>query len=289
MNLIMRFVRSALVAGTILGSAPSASAEEILEGCTRPASSPSEMQARVAACRKAAEEGHAKAQHDLAIYYARGEGVPQDHRAAAAWYRRAADQGHVMAQYYLARAYQNGEGVEQNYAKAAEWYRLAAEQGSALAEFELGFLYFVGKGVPEDNTKAAAWVRRAAAPPDSVEGSEWGRFMRPPLGDQEAQYYLGLMYGQGLGVSQDYRWAVFWYRRSAEQGYAPAQKLLGLMYFGGRGIPQDYVLAHKWCNLAAARGDSEARECRDEVQEMMSQVQVREAQRLAREWNPKWN
>ena len=42
-------------------------------------------------------------------------------------------------------------------------------------------------------------------------------------GDAFAQYNLGLMYDQGLGVPQDYKEAVKWYRLAAEQGYADAQ------------------------------------------------------------------
>ena len=35
-----------------------------------------------------------------------------------------------------------------------------------------------------------------------------------------AQFNLGLMYDQGAGVGQDYRKAVEWYRKAAEQGNA---------------------------------------------------------------------
>jgi TPR repeat protein len=34
---------------------------------------------------------------------------------------------------------------------------------------------------------------------------------------------LGLMYGAGKGVSQDYSKAVYWLKKAAEQGYAPAK------------------------------------------------------------------
>ena len=37
-------------------------------------------------------------------------------------------------------------------------------------------------------------------------------------GDTKAQSNLGLMYDQGLGVSQDYAEAVRWLRLAAEQG-----------------------------------------------------------------------
>ena len=40
-------------------------------------------------------------------------------------------------------------------------------------------------------------------------------------GDAEAQFNLGFCYGNGKGVSCDYGQAVYWYRKSAEQGPAP--------------------------------------------------------------------
>lgn len=40
-------------------------------------------------------------------------------------------------------------------------------------------------------------------------------------GDAKAQYMIGLAYYTGTGVPQDYKQAVSWYRKAAEQGYAP--------------------------------------------------------------------
>ena len=80
-------------------------------------------------------------------------------------------------------------------------------------------------------------------------------------------------------------------RLAAEQGNAAAQYNLGVMYNNGRGVPQDYVQAHKWLNLAASRTTPEKAEdyrpARDEVAEQMTTSQIAEAQRLAREWQPK--
>ena len=49
-------------------------------------------------------------------------------------------------------------------------------------------------------------------------------------GDAVGQFFLGMMYEKGLGVTQDYREALKWYRQSAEQGHPGAQHSLGLMY-----------------------------------------------------------
>ncbi len=112
------------------------------------------------------------------------------------------------------------------------------------------------------------------------------------LGDDDAQYNLGLMYDKGQGVPQDYAEAMKWYRKAAAQGDAKAQTNLGVMYSKGQGVPQDYVQAHMWYNLAASRlppGTDRARAVknRDIVAAKMTPAQIAEAQRLAREWNPK--
>ena len=84
-----------------------------------------------------------------------------------------------------------------------------------------------------------------------------------PLAEQgnvEAQYKLGRMYEDGLGIAQDYAEAVKWYRKAAEQGNAFAQGDLGWMYDSGHGIAQDYAEAVKWYRKAAEQGDAFAQE-----------------------------
>lgn len=116
-------------------------------------------------------------------------------------------------------------------------------------------------------------------------------------GDAAAQFHLGVMYGNGRGVPQDYAQAVTWLRKAADQGFAEAQVSLGLMYHSGWGVskddaqwwtwtrkaaeqglagalfnlsvmrenvygvvqnvPQDYVEAYKWASLAAARSSGD--------------------------------
>ena len=56
-------------------------------------------------------------------------------------------------------------------------------------------------------------------------------------------------------MKQDLAQAVQWYRKSAEQGYAPAQSDLGVMYANGRGVSQDEQQAVRWYGKAAEQGD----------------------------------
>lgn len=100
-------------------------------------------------------------------------------------------------------------------------------------------------------------------------------------GDALAQYRLGVMYGLGLGVPQDYAEAVKWYGKAAASGEARAQSNLGFMYGTGRGVPQDYIQAYAWYNVAAACGEDTARKNRDVVAGRMSPSQLEQAQKLS--------
>jgi TPR repeat protein len=73
-------------------------------------------------------------------------------------------------------------------------------------------------------------------------------------------------------------------RRQAKQGNATAQTYLGLSHQLGDGVIQDYVLAHMYYNIAAVSGDGVALSQRRMIETMMSQSQIQEAQRMAREW-----
>jgi TPR repeat protein len=59
---------------------------------------------------------------------------------------------------------------------------------------------------------------------------------------------------------------------------------LGLMCSAGRSVPADLVSAHKWFNLAAMRGHKGAIRMRLEIAAEMSQREIAEAQRAARDW-----
>ena len=59
-------------------------------------------------------------------------------------------------------------------------------------------------------------------------------------GDDEAQFNLGLIFHQGLGLFlQNHKKAVKWYGLSAEQGNTGAQSNLGYIYDLGYGLTQN--------------------------------------------------
>jgi hypothetical protein len=102
--------------------------------------------------------------------YDKGQGVSQDYAEAVWWYRRAAEQGHPRAQTILGVKYEQGRGVPQNYTEAVQWYRRAAEQGNEVAQFLLGIKYQDGAGIPQDYVQAHFWFNLASAhlPPGTM-------------------------------------------------------------------------------------------------------------------------
>jgi TPR repeat protein len=102
-------------------------------------------------------------------------------------------------------------------------------------------------------------------------------------GDARAQFRLGGMYGNGQGVIQDYKAAVKWYKLAAEQGVASAQASMSWMYGNGRGVIQDYTRAHMWANIAASQGHDRGMNNRTTYEKKMTSSQIAEAQKLARE------
>ena len=81
----------------------------------------------------------------------------------ASWIRKAADQGDARAQYGVAVFYYAGNGVPQDYVAGAKFLRKAADQGNADAQKMLGSMYFLGRGVPKDYVSAHMWYNLSAA------------------------------------------------------------------------------------------------------------------------------
>lgn len=148
-------------------------------------------------------------------------------------------------------------------------------RGLATLEDLVGDAYYYGHWVNRDYAAAARWYRRAAA-----------------SGNALAQSTLGDMYYYGRDVPQDFASAAMWWRLAADQGVALAQLNLSVLYANGDGVEQDYVKSHMYANLAAAQlppGDDHAiaSKNRDIIAKAMTPEQLAEAQRLAREWQPK--
>ncbi len=145
-----------------------------------------------------AQEGDAKAQYNLGLMYASGDGVKYDLAQAANWYKKSADLGYKEAQYALAVMIFNKEIETLDYTQAIKWYQAAATQGHLKSQENLGILFYRGDAIEQDINSSIYWFQLAANQNSS-----------------EAQQYLAYIYSNGA-VPEDLVKAGMWMTLSAE-------------------------------------------------------------------------
>jgi TPR repeat protein len=178
----------------------------------------------------------------LGVNFARGYGCEKNLERAKQLYEIAAERGAAQAQFNLAWCYHYGLGVDRDFGLALKWYSVAAEQGNAGAIRGVGEMYELGAGgLQQDLGKAAQLYEQAAE-----------------LGDLVAQFNLGVFYEYGDGVPVNRKLAETYLELSANQGHKSAQLNLGLLYQSGvDGFP-DYKKAIYWLQLASESGNTKA-------------------------------
>ncbi|WP_333609409.1 serine/threonine-protein kinase [Arsukibacterium sp.] len=166
--------------------------------------------------------------------------------------------------------------IRGNDASSFTLYQQAAQLGSVYADAQLAKMYSRGMGVTKNSALARQY--RQTAEQKFARFSSLGGYENFLLGSMadfvEAdyktalQYYiksaeqgnavgqtnLGVMYEHGREVSKSESVAVSWYRKAAEQGYPNAQNNLGLSYANGRGVTKSDSTAVAWYRRAAAQG-----------------------------------
>lgn len=73
-------------------------------------------------------------------------------------------------------------------------------------------------------------------------------------GDPEAQYALGWMHANGIGVPENHMTALTWYEKAARQGHVDAQNSAGFIHDLGLAGPPNPDMAEYWYGEAAAQG-----------------------------------
>jgi hypothetical protein len=108
---------------------------------------------------------------------------------------------------------------------------------------------------------------------------------RAENGEAAFQAYFGYLYSTGAGgLEKSDDEAFKWYKKAADQGYAPAQYNLGVFYDEGRGVPQSHASAYFWLHLAAAIGKKDYAARRDRSAQHLTLVQLSELKKRAAEW-----
>ena len=120
---------------------------------------------------KAAEQGHAKAQGELAqLYWTGGHWdrinkkrlVKEDYSKAYTWAEKAAQQNDINGLTTLGYMYLYGYGVKQNKTKAYELYKKSSELGDSASSWWLATMLFKGNGVKRNYKAGIRMLDRAA-------------------------------------------------------------------------------------------------------------------------------
>lgn len=244
-----------------------------------------------------AEQGLGSAQHNVAVCYDRGRGLPADPRRAAGWYWQAVEHTIPEALNNLAKLHTDGRGVDRDDHLAANLYARAADLGLADAQYNLAAAYYRGLGVAKDLRLSVEWMTRAAesghvraqydlggfllagvaGPPDPHAAARWYA-AAANAGDAAATYALGFLHYRGDGVAKDLETSLALIERAARAGVVPAQNQAGVMRAKGEGGERDPVLAYHWFSLAHAMGDVAAGRNRDKLAPRLSADQISDAE-----------
>jgi len=146
-----------------------------------------------------------------------------DFKTAFELYTQLANEGNADAQTSLAFMYQKEQGCKIDEPKVLELYTKAAEAKQPYALFNLAILYANGIGGVEHNQFKAHDLHLEAATREVVP----------------AMYEVALMLERGLGCTQNFSEAAFWYEEGAKRGHAESFNNLGALYKEGHGVPQD--------------------------------------------------
>jgi exopolysaccharide production negative regulator len=168
----------------------------------------------------------------------------------------------------------------------------AAAEGVTAARWKLGRMYAEGDGVPQSDLRAFEYFSSIAnARPDEIPGTPQARFVASAFvalghyyregianspvkadlararelyayaasffGDADAQYHLGRLYLDGIGVQKDPRQAALWFNAAAKKGQHHAQAVLGRMLFTGEDVPRQGARGLMLLTLARDAGGRE--------------------------------
>jgi TPR repeat protein len=131
-----------------------------------------------------------------------------------------------------------------------------------------------------ESVKLGIRAKKAPTPPaqrDALHAKQHSmlhRVLRVDPTHIGAQHNLGVLYEQGKGVQQDFKQALVWYRKAADQGLATSQCSLGGMYFKGQGVQQDDTQAAAWLRKAADQGHTMAHLCLGDLSEWAGDYQA---------------
>lgn len=180
---------------------------------------------------KSAANGYNEAMYAMGICYINGAGVSEDFTKGIGYIAKSAKNNNVRGLHYIANYYHSaGE-----YEKMVDIYlKLANELDDTISCATLGGLYLYGDLVNKDYGLAKYYLDRA------YEAGEEGLVLTN----------LALVYFMGDEKYHDIDKSIEFFNKAAEQNEGNAQYYLGLLYENGMGVEKDIEMAKKYYKLA---------------------------------------
>ncbi len=230
--------------------------------------------------RKLAVDGNLESQKKLAFEYFMGKNRQRNYKLAVYWFRKAAKQGDAFAQFNLAVCLTKGYGVEKNRYAA---FLLCNEAAKELPEamFMLAKFYITGVISPEprkqktiypNKDKATSILKELVEKYNYKEATyELAKILLIKKGDneKEKQYAIKLLndaikkkdsyamnlladcYYSGNGVQQSFKKMFYWLKQASLLDNNQAIARLGYCYWHGYGTKPNRKLAFKLFKHAA--------------------------------------
>lgn len=223
------------------------------------------------------------------LYAAQNYEMARDH------FEIVAQHGYPPADCYLGVLYKDHLN---DYKKAITHFTLAAEKGQGEAMFNLAVMHLKGLGVTKNPVKALTWLEAAkekecpdinkviavtkfdigalcnnAEVPDYSEAIKWLKESDQDGHPGAKKAIAQVQYNMGLDFyeQEQFKNAVFWYKKAAEGGDADASYNLGEMYRDGDGVPSSKSKAIKWFEVAKKNGHTEAQAAIDAIKKPTAQ------------------
>ncbi len=218
---------------------------------------------------EAEKHGYTPALNNLGVIHLNGWGVDKNIKIAKEYFKRSSAGGYIPAKNNLGVIELREAPNDPEIRTTAEERIQQAASGSypyPPALNNLGILR-----LREQNyTKAVNYFKDAA------------EFDYSP-----ALFNLGASYVRGYDGQRNYREAAALYGKAALKGNIDAQYSLGLMYSQGIGVEQNLVESFAWLDIAKEHGFAEAAKVRSWVEELLTEDKVSDATSCAKEINPK--
>lgn len=192
---------------------------------------------------KAYNLGNIYSSYILGEYYENGICVSKDLRKAFAFYNSGALKDDVQCQKKVANFYYDGIGVDRNYSEAYKWYLNAYNNGDESVIYDIGWCLYNGQGTPRKYDEAFKWFKK---------GSE--------LGNENSAFQLAVCYYSGNGTKIDYKKAFEIFNKYIDL-YNEALYYLGCMYADGLGVVKNTKKAKELFLKSAKLDDIDSIKC----------------------------